>query len=458
MRLGPLVALIFFSVSGGAFGLEPLVSGSGPGMAILLLFLTPIIYSIPVALFTAELSSAVPGEGGPYQWVKRALGPFWGFEMGALYWITSWVDMAAYPALFSDYVGTVITPVASGRVSFFSLGPVTFDLHWLVGVVCVVLPATLLNLRGAKRVGDSSIFLGIIVLGPFALLALIGIPQLFINHINPVAPFTPPHIGVLAAFGAGLWLVMWNYSGFDSVSTITEEIDKPQKILPRALLVSIIVIILGYLLPILGGLAAGGWQKWEAGSFIDIGDSIAGPWLGIAIAVGGVCAVLGTFSSLLMSNSRIPFVLAADGWLPRRIVRVSRSGTPVIAIIGCAVLYALFSTNGFKTLIVIDVFLTNITLLLELIALIVLRVTHPDLPRTFRIPGGWFGITLMSIPLVGVIIFAAYEQIVYDGIISIYFSAGAIIIALVAYFPARRLKARWDTRESEIAGNVSPEQ
>src|SRR5271154_2956112 len=82
VSLLPLVALIFFSVSGGAYGLEPLWFESGPGVAMLLLFVTPVVYGIPVALLTAELSTAIPDEGGYYQWVKRAFGNFWGFQEG----------------------------------------------------------------------------------------------------------------------------------------------------------------------------------------------------------------------------------------------------------------------------------------------------------------------------------------------------------------------------------------
>ena len=108
LTLLPLVMVMFFTVSGGAYGLEDLVGSSGPGMALVLIVVTPLIWSLPTALMVAELSTAMPVAGGYYAWVKRALGPFWGFQEGWWSWITSFVDMAIYPVLFADYLNTLL--------------------------------------------------------------------------------------------------------------------------------------------------------------------------------------------------------------------------------------------------------------------------------------------------------------------------------------------------------------
>lgn len=80
VRLMPLVALIFFSVSGGAYGIEGLLSTSGPGMSILLIVVAPLICSVPHSLVVAERGTALPVEGGYYHWVKKGLGKFFGFQ------------------------------------------------------------------------------------------------------------------------------------------------------------------------------------------------------------------------------------------------------------------------------------------------------------------------------------------------------------------------------------------
>jgi amino acid transporter len=82
LTLLPLFGLIYFTVCGGAFGAEPIIGWSGPGMAMLLLILTPIVFSIPIMLMVRELQSMMPVEGGYYHWIKQGLGGFAGFMAG----------------------------------------------------------------------------------------------------------------------------------------------------------------------------------------------------------------------------------------------------------------------------------------------------------------------------------------------------------------------------------------
>ncbi len=82
LGLLPIAAVIFFNVSGGPYGIEDAVSSFGPGLALLLLILTPLVWSLPVTLVMAELSSALPDEGGYVTRVRRAFGPFWAFQVG----------------------------------------------------------------------------------------------------------------------------------------------------------------------------------------------------------------------------------------------------------------------------------------------------------------------------------------------------------------------------------------
>src|SRR5262245_65363557 len=74
----PLLAVLFFNISGGPYGIEDTVGVFGPGLVLLLLVLTPLVWSLPVAVVVTELASALPEEGGYVAWVRRAFGPFWG--------------------------------------------------------------------------------------------------------------------------------------------------------------------------------------------------------------------------------------------------------------------------------------------------------------------------------------------------------------------------------------------
>lgn len=129
----PLVGIIFLTVSGGSYSLEELVSATGPGLAFLALLLVPIFYGIPVAAITTELSSAVPAEGGTYEWMRRTLGDFMAFQAGLLRWIGSWIDMAIYPVLFASYI-TAFFPnfFNNEQAVLFAAGPISIDMRWLM--------------------------------------------------------------------------------------------------------------------------------------------------------------------------------------------------------------------------------------------------------------------------------------------------------------------------------------
>ena len=108
---------------------------------------------------------------------------------------------------------------------------------------------------------------------------------------------------------------------------------------------------------------------------------------------------VGTFTALMLSLSRLPVAMADDGFLPKVFARVHpRTGAPWVAIIACAVFWALFFPLGFESLVIIDVLLTGLSILLEFVALVVLRIREPDLPRPFKIPGGIIVAVAIGIP------------------------------------------------------------
>ena len=143
IRLFAVVAMIFIFVSSGAFGIEDMVSSSGPGLTILMLLLLPVFWAMPMALVCSELGSALPEEGGYYAWTRRAMGEFWGFQCGWWSWTCQWVDSAVYIALVEGYVATW-WPQLSG-----------FEL-WLIGAGLIALFAYT-NIRGLNIIALSSV-------------------------------------------------------------------------------------------------------------------------------------------------------------------------------------------------------------------------------------------------------------------------------------------------------------
>jgi len=136
----PLVAATYFMVCGGPYGIEDILGGAGFGWAIVILLVLPFIWCLPTALMIGELATALPEEGGYYIWVRRALGPFWGYQEGWLSLSASIFDMALYPAIFVLYLGKFNPGLTDDwRAYAWSLAVVALCCAW--------------NLRGAPAVG-----------------------------------------------------------------------------------------------------------------------------------------------------------------------------------------------------------------------------------------------------------------------------------------------------------------
>lgn len=430
-----LMAAIYFCVSGGAFGLEPVVQ-LGPGMAILLILLTPLIWSAPAALMTAELASAIPEEGGYIVWVKRALGQPWSFLCGWWSWVYSWVDVAIYPTLFVAYLGRFLSLV--GYTTAFDQNP---WLKWSVGLI-LILPLTVLNLRGTKLAGESSVSFFAILLIPFVALVLFGMGRVLANPGATVHPFVAQGGPATGVFGIGLFAAMWNYLGWDSISTVSGEVRDPQRSYPRALAIGLAIVTASYLLPVMVGVAAAPDSgKWETGEWVQVAATVGGKWLAIGMAAAGIVSSAGQFCAMLLTCSRIPFVLADDRLLPHWLARLHpRFGTPWGAILVSAAVYAALSYQKFESLAVVDVILYSSALLLELIALAVLRAKAPETPRPYRIPGGWPVLGLVVLLPMALLVFACYSRIHEEGLRTVWLSLGALATGPVIWVLSRRLR------------------
>jgi amino acid transporter len=370
----PLAALVFFNVSGGPYGIEDLVPAFGPGLALLLLVLTPVFWSLPVALVMAELAAAMPEEGGYVAWTRRAFGDFWAFQVGWWSWIDSFVDVAVYPALFVDYV----------RFWYPSMTPLE---RWLLAIAFIV-TLTALNVLGVRPTGYAAVALAVTALAPVVVFVYVGAGQI---AQRPWVPFATEGVD-LTTIGLGLAVVMWNYSGWDTPSTALGETRAPEHSLRRASLITLPVISLAYVLPIAVALGsgAGDWRTWDTGAWPRVAAALGGAWLGHVMAAGAVLSTAGLFLALLLTNSRLPYVLARDGELPTGLASVHhRFGTPWVAVLVSSVIYGAFSVFSFKDLVVINVWLYSLPLLIELAAFLWLRARAPRMRRPWRVPGGW---------------------------------------------------------------------
>ena len=420
LGLASLAAIVFFNVSGGPYGIEDAVSSFGPGLTLLLLALTPLLWSLPVSLAMAELAAAMPDEGGYVTWVRRAFGSFWGFQVGWWSWLDSFVDVAVYPALFVEYLKHWYPDMA--RLE-----------RWLLAVLFIV-ALTALNVLGVRPTGRAAVALSVVALLPVAALVVVGIAT---AAQVPWRPFAAEGQTVGAGLGVGLAVVMWNYSGWDTPSTCLGEAKTPEHAFRRALFVALPVIAAAYLLPVAAVLATGAtdWSRWETGSLPALARAVGGDWLGHAIALGAVVSAAGLFLTLLLTNSRLPYVLARDGLMPAGLAAIHpRFGTPWIAVLVSAALYAAFAVFSFKELIVLNVWLYSLALLIELAAFVRLRVREPGLTRPWRVPGGRGTVLLVAGTPAGLSLLAMATA----GWLNTLAGVAAALTGPVAYLVARR--------------------
>jgi amino acid transporter len=386
-----LAAATYFMVSGGPYGVEELVQDAGYRLAFLVLFLTPLIWALPTGLMVGELSAAMPEEGGFYVWVQRAMGPFWGFQEAWLSLAASIFDMAIYPSLFVAYLG--------------KLFPATIEGHRGIMIsACLVLVCLLWNLLGAKAVGTSSITVGILLLSPFVLMTLFAL--LRHTSVNP-GPI------VKGDLLTGVLVAMWNFMGWDNAATVANEVENPQKTYPRVMLLALAAITLSYVVPL-----AAAWHShippdvFSNGGWASVAAMVAGPWLGTVLVGTAMLAEFSSFNSLAMSYCHLPVAMAKDGHLPRIFTRKLKTGAPWVSILVLGLAWAFSLTIKFDHLIMLDILLYGASLVLEFVALAVLRVREPDMPRPFRVPGGLWGAALVGVGPTVLLVFALVRK--YD--------------------------------------------
>jgi amino acid transporter len=419
LRIIPLIAATYFMVSGGPYGIEDILGGAGFAKAILILVLLPFLWSLPTTLMIGELASSIPAEGGFYVWVRRALGPFWGYQEGWLSLAASVFDMAIYPTIFVEYLSRFDPTLTAGvRGYFWSL---------LVVVVCCVW-----NLRGAPAVGEGTVGLFVLLLAPFAVFCTLGFWHGFTAH--PVIQWHAA--STEASLSTAILVAMWNYMGWDNASTVAQEVENPQRNYPFAMVSAALLVAVTYILPLLAVALMGiSVANFSTGSWADAARSIGGPLLGYAVIAGGAINGFGMFNVLMMSYTRLPVAMAEDRMLPQIVTRRNSRGVPYVSVLLCAIAWALALNLKFERLISIDISLYGASLILEFVALVVLRLREPNLERPFK-AGNFALACALGVGPTCLILYALYakhyEQLA--GIPALAFTASVAAVGPILYW------------------------
>jgi amino acid transporter len=384
-----LVFMTYAVICSGAYGLEEMVSASGPGLSLLVLFVLPLIYAAPISLTCAELAARFPIEGGYYRWVRMAFGDRVGYVAGWLVWISMFATNASFAVLFGNYLRYFVPDLSpSAHLA------VAASLVWFT---------VALNWRGINLVGWASVIFTLLIFVPFVVMTLLGLRDW---TFSPFVPFAPPDKSLELALFDGLLIAMWLYGGFEKLTVSAAEVENPRRAFPLALGIAVPLCALSYFLPTLAALAANGdWKDWGESHWVVSAAAIGGPALGAAMAGGGLVSNAGILMVTILGQSRLPVVLAQDGLFPPVFQKTHpRFGTPIASLLVTGIVLTVLCRFRFAQLAGLYSLVQSLSYLLIYAALFRLRsrsVTSApggSAVEGFRIPLGTRGLALMVAP------------------------------------------------------------
>ena len=376
MRFWTTVSAMFVIYCGGPYGIEEVVAQSGPTLAIFGLLFMAVFWGIPGVLQNSELISAIPMEGGVYQWYKKSWGDYWGFQLGWLEWLTWMFDAALYPTLLAEYFVIFIWPEAPVSVSW----GLTLSMIWLTVIV---------NLRGVELVGPLFNVLTWLQIIPVILFVYYGVGLIDLDvytslHLSPQTDLTTAVVFALI-FG------VWNFSGYSGLASAADEIEDIESNYPKALTVTLMLSVVVYVIPLMIGVAVNpNWNLWSEAQLnlvaLALGGTAFAWWFNLAAQTSNFGLINGEM--LLMSH--LLKAISDDGHLPNFISKTnSKYDTPVGALVTQGLVLSIMTMSmNFVDLLVVGTWISIPLYIIGFFVFISLRYTHPELPRPFKVSGG----------------------------------------------------------------------
>ncbi|MDP7282021.1 MAG: APC family permease [Candidatus Undinarchaeales archaeon] len=349
--------------------------GVAAGMAGNSLWLA-LILSSAVAILSglsyAELSSAFPSDAGEYVYAESAFGKKMAFFVG-------WLVLSA--------TVIAVTAIAIGFAGYFSAvfgGPKTLIAFLMIVTIGII------NYIGIRESTKLNLLFTLIEVGGLIFIIVIGLPHFFSAVSSGSINFFEMPNGFDGIFSAAA-LIFFAFIGFESIVKLSEETKNAEKVIPRALILSIAITTILYILVSLSAVSVMDWRALGASAapLADIGATVLG---GKIFIVLGIVALISTFNTNLvsiMAASRIAYGMGGEHSLPSFLSHIhSKRKTPWKAIIAVCLLGSILLLSNNIGMIAE---MTNLAIFLTFIsvnaALIWLRVKEPNLKRPFRVPG-----------------------------------------------------------------------
>lgn len=416
--------ITYFNVAGGPWGGEEIISDAGPLAGIIGMILFPLIWGLPLALITAELSTKFPQNGGYSIWVSEAFGGFWGFQESYWSWISGVVDSAVYPVLAFQML-----------IKAFYNGKFNFWLGWLLKSGLALL-WTLPNLFHIEILGRGLSFLTAFTIIPFVVFVIITLSKgsLDFNRLGRISP-----ISEFSGYSDLVNVLYWNFSGFDCSSTFAGEVRSPRKSYPKGLLMSLVLVSVTYMFPLVAATLrddADTWASWEEGSFSTIMRDQVGVWMMHWVVVASFVSNFGMYAAEVFEDSWQLHGMAEVGLAPSIFAYLSPTfKTPWVAVLTSYAIVVVLVSFDFNFILTIDNFFSVASALLEISAFVKLRWDGGvrDEGKVFYVPLGWKSIVVALILPVSLGVFILASSIL-NSVESLVINACGLLFGVVCYY------------------------
>lgn len=413
-----LVAMTFFCVSGGPYGLEDAVRAAYPFFFLIGMITIPWIWSLPCALMTAELSTAMPESGGFILWVKEAFGPFMAFQEAWWSFVNNMFDLAIYPVMFANYITQLAPPNA---IPWWGAMLIRFGMLFFCSA---------LNLFGVKAVSRSSGIFILIILTPFVLMIGWGLKE-----IHPRDWLAIPPTG-LSGIQWGLFIttIAWSTGGFDNMSQVAGDLENPTKSYPRAMIITLIAMIVVVIFPVMIGVCVEtDYANWKEGYFTKVAEKLAGKWLGVWIVIGACLSTLGILNTYLCTCSEMLAAWGEKDLLGLSFLQhLSPWGTPWVALLINTVIIMGGTFLNFDFLVQVDQLMYALGLLLEYASLIWLRWSKPNMERPYKIPLNNVLLTIFCLIPMAFCVFTIVSPLMSSMLI-VYIFIASLVLGVILY-------------------------
>ena len=214
---------------------------------------------------------------------------------------------------------------------------------------------------------------------------------------NAFSPILPPGESLMTSLNLGLAIMMWMYSGWESIGTLAGEIEEPQKVIPKALIITTPIVIFVYFITVWASIRIArvdgpdNWMNmWTGGGGVDFvaaAKLVGGNALGYLLLVSAIFSNIGLYAGYLATGARPAFQMSRDRLFPKFFGRThSKWGTPWVSILIMGAIDAILINFNFSALITIDVFLLMFPYVLIYLTAMILRFREPNAVRPFRVP------------------------------------------------------------------------